>query len=242
MKKLFIVLIGLFVFSQVEAKTLGQIRSDIRYKIGDSTMTVSAQKWSDGELNIRINDVQRNIAQYTRCIYVSSITTPLSEVREYPRPPKCISIDRVSFLQTTSTTSYKKLEAKTIGGLDVQFTGGWENNTSGRPQYYYERGNWIGFERPVSAAVAASTGAIKIDYFKYPEDMTSDSDTPFDGVDFLQLYGDIITLGVAGSCKQDENKDNTAIMTDYTSKINLMLSSLQTKSDQNVQHISIGGK
>jgi hypothetical protein len=125
-----------------------------------------------------------------------------------------------------------------MGGLDVQFPS-WEYNTSGRPMYYYERGNYIGFERPVSAAYV-STDAIKVDYFKFPDDMSNDSDVPFDGLDYLDLYHDVIILGVAAMCKQDENKDNTAIMAEYTSKINLMITSLNSKSDQKTQVITIG--
>jgi hypothetical protein len=223
----------------VQARTLAEMRRAERFKINDSTDTVSVPHWSDAELNIRNNDVQRNVSQYTRCLYVSSITTPVAEVREYSKPPNCISIDRVSYLQTTSTTSYKKLMAYTMGGLDVQFPT-WEYNVSGRPLYYYERGNVIGFERPVSAA-AVSTGSIKIDYFKYTTDMVADSDKPYDGVDYLQLYDDIIILGVAASCKYDEHKatEGDRLQAEYTSKINMFIQSLATKSDQSVQKITI---
>lgn len=240
MKRIFVIIgILLSIPTFLEAKTLEQIRWDIRYKINDSTNTVSSVKWSDAILNQRINDVQRNVCQYTRCIYVSSITTPVAETREYSKPPKCISIDRVSFLQTSSTSSYKKLEAATMGGLDVKFPT-WEYNTSGRPLYYYERGAYIGFDRAVSSTYA-STGAVKVDYFKYAEDMDSDDDIPFDGITYLELYHDVLVLGVSAMCLDDSNSAKAAaVQSEYLAKVNLMLQSLQLKSDQQVQKITIG--
>ncbi|MFA6315706.1 MAG: hypothetical protein WC648_05065, partial [Candidatus Paceibacterota bacterium] len=158
------------------ADNLGGIRNSIRYKLQDSTSTTNTPTWSDTELNKRINSVQRDISRITRCLYAQQISTPVAEQREYSKPTNCIAVDRVSFLQTSSTTSYKKLTFATMGGLDRDLIT-WESYTSGRPLYYYERGNSIGFERPVSA-VYASTSALKIDYYKYPADMSSDSDNP----------------------------------------------------------------
>jgi hypothetical protein len=127
-----------------------------------------------------------------------------------------------------------------MGGLDVAFPT-WESNTSGRPMYYYERGGLIGFERPVSAAVAASTGAIKVDYFKWTTDMTSDSDECFDGIAYLQLYSDVIVLGVSAMCLDDSNSTKAAaVQSEYVSKINMFMDSLNSKSDQKTQHITIG--
>ena len=228
--------------SIVHAKTLAELRAAERYKLNDSTVTSHSPYWTDAELNIRNNDIQRQIAQYTRCMYVSSIATPVAETKEYSIPPNCISIDRVSFLQTTSTTSYRKVEAITMGGLDVKIPT-WENNTSGKPLYYYERGDKIGFDRPVSATYA-STDAIKIDYYKYPTNMTTDSDEPFEGIDYLELYHDVIVLGVVAMCKEDEGKGNEAanITAKYIAGINGMMDSLQHKTDQSTQHISVGGK
>ena len=229
--------------SIIHAKTLTELLSMERYKLNDVTTASNNPKWTDAELTTRNNDIQRQISRYARCIYVSSITTPVAETREYAKPPKCIVIDRVSYLQTTSTTSYKKLEPITMGGLDVKFPT-WEYNTSGRPLYYYERNDSIGFDRPVSAAYV-STSAIKVDYYKYTTDMTVGTDYPFDNItNLVDIYSDLIILGVVASCKEDEGKiaESQAIMAQYIAGINSMIDTLNSKPDQNVQHIEWGGK
>jgi hypothetical protein len=241
MKRIFVVLGILVMGLTAHAKTLDELISAERYKLNDSTTASNSPTWSASELTTRNNYIQRQIAKYARCIYVSSITTPITDVKEYSKPPKCIVIDRVSYLQTTSTASYKKLEAITMGGLDVKLPT-WENNSSGKPLYYYERGNKIGFERAISATYA-STGAIKVDYYKYPDDMTTGTDYPFDGItDIVDLYSDIIVLGVVASCKEDEGKFNEsqAILSQYIAGINSMIDTLNSKPDQSTQHISIG--
>jgi hypothetical protein len=229
--------------SLAQALTLSELRARERYKLNDSTSVTNSPTWSDAELNTRNNDVQRNIAQYTRCIYAQYLTTPTAEVREYAKPTNCITIDRVSMINVSSTSAsnqFKKLTAITLGGLDRDFPT-WESYTSGLPTKYYERGNYIGFERPVSATYC-STGSIKVDYYKYPADMTSDSDEPFDSLDYLELYHDIIVLGVVIKCKQDEGKGAEAqtLQGEYVSQINLMIESLNFLPDQRVQKIKIG--
>ena len=241
MKKLLFCL--MFFAISVEAKTLSEIRSAVQYKIGDSAATVSNPRWSSAELNIRINDAQRFIAKTTHCLYVQGLSTPVAGTREYSKPTNCISIDRVSVIQNSSATAYnqyKKLPLVTMGGLDRDFPT-WEQNLAGLPLRYYLRGDKIGFDRPFSA-VYCSTGAIKIDYFKYPADMTSDSSEPYDGVDFLQNYSDVIVLGVAYKCKQDENKWNeaTTLQAEYVAEINLMMDNLNFNTDSTVSHITIG--
>jgi hypothetical protein len=243
MKKLLIVLSFLAVYGSAEAKNWSQIYSDIQYKIGDSTATVSNSKWTKSELLIRANDIQQFIAKTTHCLYIQELSTPTVNVREYIKPTNCISIDRVSLIQNSSTTAYnqyKKLTYVTMGNLDRDFPS-WEQNTSGLPLRYYIRGDKVGFDRPFSA-VYCSTGAIKIDYFKYPADMSADIDEPFDGVDYLQIYSNIIALGVAYKCKQDENKwaESATLQSEYVSDINLMIDTLNFNSDNTVTHITIG--
>ena len=127
-----------------------------------------------------------------------------------------------------------------MGGLDRDQPA-WERNTSGLPRYYYERGDKIGFERPVSN-VYCSTGALKVDYYKYPANMTADGDEPFDGAAYLQIYSDVIILGVSVKCKQDELKwtEAASLYSEYVAIINLMIDSLNQRTDNTVQHIKVG--
>jgi hypothetical protein len=240
MRKYIVLLASIIIASNLYADTMGGIRSSIRYKIQDSTATSNNPIFTDVELNKRINTVQRDIAKFTLCMYDNQYSTPITGVREYARPSNCITIDRVSFLQTSSTTSYKKLELKTMGGMDRDLIG-WESYTPGRPLYYYKRGNVIGFDRPI-ASTYCYANAIKIDYYKYPADMTSDSDTPFDNTDYLQTYSDIIVLGVSARCLQDKMRttESTAIQTEYIGLINAMQDIMNYNPDGAVQHIKVG--
>lgn len=240
-------LLGLFVLvlsaGSGYADTLSSLRESIRYKLQDSTSTVSVTRWSDIELNKRINTVQRDVAKNTRCLYVNEYSTPVAGIREYSKPLNCIAIDRVSVINVSSTTAanqYRKLPFLSIGGMDRDKIG-WESYTAGLPMTYYTRGDNIGFDRPFSA-VYCSTGAIKVDYYKYPADMSADSDQPFDSSVSLQVYSDVIILGVAYKCKQDELKwtEAQSVQNEYLFSLNAMIDSLYANTDNLVQKIKIG--
>lgn len=223
--------------------TLGDIIASTRYKLNDSTVSVNSPTWSDPELTKRANAVQNFIAYTTRCLYVNDLSTPIAGVREYLRPANCIAIDRVSVISAPTSTAgnqYRKVPFATMGGMDRDLIG-WEQYPPGLPLHYYLRGDYIGFDRPFDA-LHCSTGAIKIDYFKYPADMVANQDQPFDGAAYLQLYSDAIVLGVAYKCKQDEQRwsEASTLQAEFISVVNTMIDSLNANNDNTVQHIKIG--
>jgi hypothetical protein len=212
MKRLILVLLAIGVLTtSAFCLTGADLREQVRFRIQDTTSSVTTQdySWSSDILNKRINIVQDLIVFRTRCLYGRSIIYSTASVQEYPMPSDCIMLDRVSFSQNTSTTSYKKLAWYRLTGLDRD-KGVWEGSAAGLPQNYYERNNFVGLY-PKPSSTYAGTDTIKMDYYKKANSMDSDSAVPFDGVYSLYGYHNLIIEGVVILCLQDRYYWDTTI-------------------------------
>lgn len=227
-----IFLIILFASVPLYALDLIATRVQIRAQIGDISTDTVKQRWSDSLLNDRINIVQRNIAVYTRCIYGRSFITPTTGQAEYNLPSDCMTIDRVSYLIITTTSAYKKLAWRSMGGLDRD-SPYWENLSSGMPKYYYERGNMIGLS-PAPGVSYSNQNALKIDYFVLPTNLIFDTDVPFNGDYSLYPFHDLIILGVVIMCKTDDNRYNEVqiLKAEYYRLLDIMDKRIWDKPDK----------
>jgi len=237
-KKLLYMFTVLFLFSNlVFGLTRGEIRTGIRYKIRDTTDTLNNDnpRWTDGILNQRINNAQDFIVGYTHCLYDKYLISPVTGQSEYNLPPGWTTIDRVSYMHTTSTSGYKKLTQSEQVNLDRDMQT-WEIRTAGYPMYYYIRGSSIGIV-PKPSGGYSHANALKIEYYKKPTDLTADTDIPFDGFYNLYIWHDLIECKVTAECLEDENKTTQA---DYLWKrffmlLEIMKTETRWKPDYNPQ-------
>jgi len=133
---------------------------------------------------------------------------------EYTVSSETAKIDKVVYMISTTTDSYKKLTFATIQSLDNEKGSTWEQLADGLPTHYYVRGNVIGLVPPPSSTYAIAN-ALKIYYYKSPSDMVSDTDIPWDGLYFLTDYHRLIVLGVTIKCKKEKGSDITADKNEY---------------------------
>lgn len=233
MKRLIAAVLVLFTaVSCALALDRGEIRDEIRNMVQDVSDNTNETRWSDATLNTRINMVQTEIEKVSRCTYGQYIATPTADTAEIAKPYDLIVIDRVTYISMTpANQQYKKLAWATINGLDRDFPT-WEYQSSSNPRYYYERGDYIGLY-PKPSSVYISTGCLKIDYYKYSDEMDEDSDIPFSGISDLFPYHDLIISGVVAMCLKDQ-KDLTgaqAYRSEYIDGMKYMKENLRDKPD-----------
>jgi len=228
-----ILLLGLIALEMpVFALTRVEIKAEVRYCVRDTTSTVNNPRWSDDCLNNRVNIVQKEIALITNALKGRCLITPIAETQEYRMPNDLATIDRVSFFVSGSTTAYKKLESVSMYALDRDIAN-WENMGSGLPRQYYERRNYIGLY-PKPSSTYATSQALKIDYYKKPDDLILDTSEPWDGDYSLRAYHNLIVLGVSILCKKDEGNitEMQSLQSEYNVMLNLMKQYIATKPDE----------
>lgn len=229
MKKLIKILsILIFVPSIIYALTLSDIRDEVRLQIRDNSTT---QTYTDAQLNKRIQIVEQEIAQATYPIYTKQLISPVTGQAEYTISSDTAKIDKVVYLNTSSTTSYKKLNFSTIKSLDADKGIMWENLPSGLPTNYYTRGNIIGFV-PAPGSGFCNPNSVKIYYYKKPQGVSSDSDVPFDDIYSLYPYHYLVTLGTTIKCKKDRQMDITADVQMYNTGIAQMKYDVSNEPDR----------
>ena len=223
MRRLFLALCLLSVsFVSAHAlQNLGAIRYDIRYQINDTTDTSHTTKYSDSFLNARINQVQREVCRYTFAIYSSQLISAVTAQQLYSVSTDTAKIDKVVFLQTSSTTSYKKLQFSSIQSLDNDKGIMWEQLPQSLPTNYFEMGNTIGLV-PAPAGSYSVANAIKVYYYQIPADMVYDTDLPYNSISYLQDYSNAIVQGVIYKCKKEKGAASADDFTLYQGIINQM--------------------
>ena len=232
MRKYLLSIAMLLVVSPAQCLTRGEIRTQVRWLVGDTEVstTTNKQRWTDDIINARINIVQEEIARQTRCSYGRALSTPTAGIQEVLLPSDVLNIDRVTFISISgSTVAYRKLEGVTMPGLDRD-NPTWESLPAGIPRYYYIRGQYIGLV-PAPSSTYAVSKALKIDYYKKPAALTTDSCEPFDGDYALSAYHDLLIKGVVIMCRKDNGQDASALIQEYYALIKQMGDEIRTRPD-----------
>lgn len=208
MKKLLLFFYFVCASIPLNAMTLSEMRSEVRFRIHDTTSTVNVfnLRYSDSFLNTRINQVMKEISQTAYPIYSKQLISAVTAQQEYAVSTDTIKIDKVVFLISSSTSSYRRLTYETPNSLDTDVSPTWEQNPPALPLYWYQINNKIGIV-PAPSGTYSVANAIKIYYYKQPQIMLSDTDSPFDGVYSLESYHYLIVLGTVIKCKQDIGLD-----------------------------------
>jgi hypothetical protein len=213
--------------------SLADLRDEIRLKINDTQTDTLLRHWSDTQLNSRINIIQEQIANLTKCHKDRARITPVVSQVEYNLldiSTNCIKTYRVSYRQSTALP-YKTLTYVTEYGLDVDLPS-WDTTPAGIPSRYYERGMFIGL---IPASSSTVPNGISIEFYSKPNGLISDTDVPFNNDPTLFPFHEIIVWGVARMCKEDESKltEAQAYENKYYGMIKTMADDIVNRPDRN---------
>jgi len=184
MRKLLFIFVLLAGVSPGGALTLSEIRTQVRLHIKDTSTT--RQRFTDAQLNSLINEAQRDVINATWAIRKYTTQELASGTTYYALPDDTMDIVRVTRINIP-------LEEKTKSGLDAEVRG-WEL-AGGTPQDYFQdetQPGYIGLHPFPNSST--STGTLKIEYIASPSALSSDSDIPFNEIDRMTQYHDLLVL------------------------------------------------
>ncbi|MBA3052293.1 MAG: hypothetical protein FP827_04290 [Candidatus Omnitrophica bacterium] len=209
MRKLFFSLI--FCLSQAYALNLGEMRTQIRETLKDTGPSSAEYYWSDTALNSKVNIIQNQIVSQGRFILGKYSTYTVLNQREYALPSDCLTLEKVSFWISPSTTAFKRLQYKSIDDLDAENVN-WQKQSAGQPLYYYQRGNKIGLSPVCSVTYSTTSISLVFEYIKQPDTLSSDTDVPFDEYPQLVSFHQLIVMGVVQLCSGGQTADYFALI------------------------------
>jgi hypothetical protein len=187
---IFLLLVSIIITPFIEALDLSDIRNQVRIFLKDTSSDTDRQRWSDTQINNAINIAQNNVNCLTWCTHSSYSISVTTGTREYDLGSDVYGVERVTLDdKIIPMLSIKKLDK---GDED------WEGSTTdGTPTNYYIRQNLtssetnyvIGFDPLPDDDFTA-----KIFYITIPDDMSADSDEPFNDYARLVPYHHLVVL------------------------------------------------
>ena len=175
-------------------QTLATIRTDVRYRLDETT----ARMWSDAELNNWINEACRDISRRTETLlsFYTAITA-LPNVAKYRLPENVIRVNRVEFQPVNSTETYP-LQASTYQEMDAM----WGTRQAVQRSYpsFFVLWGVAGSVEGITMQlypIPSQAGTLNIYYYRLPTAMTADSDhadIPAGWEDLISLYCEYIAL------------------------------------------------
>jgi len=176
-----ILLLGLFLLfapALSSALTLSQLRTEVRKAIDDQS--TSRPAWTNSQLNDYLNEAQREV---TNAMWLVEDTTQYvlsPRTTYYLLPNDVLAVLNVDF--RAKDKSYLKLEETNLKTLRTD-NPDWRNQRGSPTEYYVD--NATGTDQLLITYIGipteASTGTVILRYAALPDDMSSDSDVPFDG-------------------------------------------------------------
>lgn len=166
------------------AMTASEILSRARINLKDQGTSSDRKSFTDATLLQYVSDGQREANSYAWLLIQRYTFTLTANTTEYALPSDFIASQRVLYRRGTT---WLKLEQTSFNQLDAE-SSGWMGISAGIPNKYYiymTTTPVIGF---VPAPSSASTGTIQLDYVASTIDVTSTSDTPFNGFAILTPY------------------------------------------------------
>lgn len=193
MKKILIALfIGLSAVNG-QCSQLSELRTEVRYLINDNG-TSDTYAFTDSILNYWINEAHRQVLKDSLATrHRANITTVLGQ-REYTLATDLMEMVAVYIVNSDSTSTYKRIAQAEIDTLDEEKPF-WEDADNAEPVQYYIRPTTysvvIGLY-PEPDSDHAGTNYLRYDYIPTPPTLSSDTDEPFYGLDYLEPYEDAI--------------------------------------------------
>ncbi|TXH50773.1 MAG: hypothetical protein E6Q97_19715 [Desulfurellales bacterium] len=210
MEKLFLaVFFGLFAHAAA-ALTLADIRTQVRRNVRDTSADTNFQRYSDAVLTDTINSAQREVVNAVWMLSTDTTFSAAAGTMFYDQPANFLAPLKVAF-QKSGTSTRVELTEKSQAGL-YSLNQNWESQT-GTPIHYYVRQKPDASVKQIGlypAPAATSLGTVYLTYTYTPDDLSADSDEPFNGAPWLRTYHKVIVDYSTGLLKQIEGKDSDA--------------------------------
>lgn len=206
------------------AKTLAELRSDLRININDTRS--DRPRYSNATLNQLLNDAQDVVVNAT---WLSLKTTSYVLSRGttyYNLPSDYLAAQQVDFANVSGVINLEEQSLKALANYNISW-----RTQGGKPAYYYvdassSTTNLIVSFIPIPNS-ATSTGTVTMQYFSSISSMTADTDVPFNNKSNLETYDDIIVFYATIRIKGIERKFDDANF--YTTLYTAMLSDMRSR-------------
>lgn len=163
-----------------DATTLSEIRTQARVLVSDSGAATSRYRFTNAQIDAFTLECQSEAVAQTWPIIKSSNLELVAGTTYYTLPDPFLAIKRV-------TWKNRVLSEKSPTNLDQ--TKEWES-ISGTPQNYF-----VTFASRTAIGIypypadSTSTGTVKVEFYAQADDISSDSDVPFNGIrEFYSLH------------------------------------------------------
>ena len=189
----------LVVAASVQAMTLSDIRTQARVLVSDSGAATSLYRFSNSQIDEFTGECQDESVAQTWPLIKSTDIELVAGTTYYSLPNPFLAVKRV-------TWRGRVLTEKSPVALDQ--TKEWET-ISGTPQNYF-----ITFASRTMIGIypfpadSSSTGTVKVEFYAQANDLSADSDVPFNGIrEFYSLHY-ILTYCVAARLAAIDNQAN----------------------------------
>lgn len=234
MRKVKIVLFtGLFfsIVSPSHGMTASEILSRARVNIADQATAGNRQAFTDAQLLAFLNDGQREANILSWLLQDRISLTLASGTTEYVLPVDFLSTDRVLFNGT-------KLAQTSLNELDAN-TPAWTTASGATPQKYYlyrTTTTIIGFY-PAPRSLTYTN--VTIYYIKQPIELTSTSETPWNGWTSLKPYHTALVYYVSYRALKALGQDTlaTTYFQEWASSVEIMRKGTTNMPDFNPGYI-----
>ncbi len=214
-----LILFVLLMFNHVslianDGFNLGQLREQARYMVRDTDS--SNYRWGSTLLNERFAMAEEEFCTRTESVRTQGYIVTVTSQTEYSLPTGWIKTNRVSRAikpLRTSTTRYTQIDYVTMDWLDNDKNRPYfEDSNPDVPQRYYINtfSRKIGLDPPPNVTYTGSN-LIKHEYTIISSTMSSDTDMPFDDIEYLYPYHKALLYFVVSMCDRDSGKDQSAI-------------------------------
>lgn len=168
----------------VQAQTLSEIRTAVRRNVRDTSSTASLQRYSDTILTTFVNEAQRDVVMNTWIISKSTTITLVANTTYYSLPTDVINIQRV-------TVDFANLPEVLLEQQDADNGNtAWETSGTTPASFFQDKSQT---DKVGITPYPTSAGTMRIIYFAFATDLSSDSDVPFNSLDRFKGYHDLLT-------------------------------------------------
>lgn len=148
--------------------------------------------WSDAELTRRVNIGQKKIVRHSDCLQTTTTILSVAEQGVYNKPANFLKIIRITY-------NKNRLIGIPVADLDI-WSGGvasrvWQDDIGTPTNYIEYPTNFLLYPKP-----AANGDTIQIEHILKPNPLTLPDDIPFNGVEYLEDYRDLLVSFVLWRC------------------------------------------
>lgn len=215
------------IVSPSHGMTASEILDRVRVNIADQSTAGNRQQFTDATLLAYLNDGQREANILAWLLQDRINLTLVSGTTEYALPADFLSTDRVLF-------NGQKLTQTSLNELDST-SPGWSTSTGATPQKYYLYRTTVTVMGFVPAPRSPTITTVTMYYIKQPAELTSTSQTPWNGWASLTPYHTALVYYVSYRAYKaiDENENASAYYQEWSAAIEIIRKGTTSMPDFN---------